>query len=91
MSKKLWVLLSLMFSVHLMDGQNNADYTISFDSISLKEAILQLENESGMSFYFDESWLEDAQVTKGYVDQPLSLILDDLFSETAINYFIIGR
>ncbi len=88
MKKKLLGFLVLLVSVCSMYGQEDQRITITFDNTPLKEALLQLEEKVPYSFYFDETWLKDHRVTKGYDKKKLRAVLNELFEETNLNYFI---
>ncbi|MCK5441128.1 MAG: carboxypeptidase-like regulatory domain-containing protein, partial [Maribacter sp.] len=88
MKKKLLVLLGLLVSVCSMYGQEDQEITITFDNTPLKEALLQLEDKVPYSFYFEEAWLKDHRVSKNYENKKLRAILNGLFEETNLNYFI---
>ena len=88
MKRKPLLLLYLLMSIHLVMGQQDAGLNVSFDSVSLKEALIKLEDASPFHFFFEEAWLEGYEVTKTYRNKSLSQILDDLFAKTTLNYFI---
>ncbi len=81
------VLFGTVFELAAQDGRN---ITIAFENTPLKEALLRLEEHSGASFYFEEAWLREHRVTKGFTGQDLTSILDGLLEGTSINYFIKG-
>jgi len=88
MKKKLIVILFFLVSNYFMFGQNDQNITVVFNKTDLKEAVLQVETLSGAIFFFDESWLKDHQVTKSYDDVDLKTVLNGIFKNTNINYFI---
>ena len=88
MIKKLLVILIFLVSNYFMFGQNDQNITVVFNKTDLKEAVLQVENLSGVIFFFDESWLKDHQVTKSYDNADLKTVINGIFENTNINYFI---
>ena len=88
MKLKLVVLLFLFTSIYKMAGQDAQGITISFNNVPLKEAILQLEEQTASSFFFEETWLNNHFVTKSFDRQPINAILDGILQNTNINYFI---
>ena len=88
MIKKLLVILIFLVSNYFMFGQNDQNITVVFNKTDLKEAVLQVENLSGAIFFFDESWLKDHQVTKSYDNADLKTVINGIFENTNINYFI---
>ena len=91
MKLKLVVLLFLFTSIYKMAGQDAQGITISFNNVPLKEAILQLEEQTASSFFFEETWLNNHFVTKSFDRQPINAILDGILQNTNINYFIKGE
>lgn len=74
--------------MYKMEGQVDRDITITFNNTPLKEALLQLEKHLKVSIFFKEIWLKDQFVTKEFFQQDLKYVLDGLFENTTINYFI---
>ena len=73
-----------------MVGQDAPGITIRFNNVPLNEAILQLEEQTESSFFFEEAWLNNHFVTKSFDQQALKTILDGILQNTNINYFIKG-
>jgi len=90
MKAKLVVILFLFTSIYKMVGQDAPGITIRFNNVPLKEAILQLEEQTESSFFFEEAWLNNHFVTKSFDQQALKTILDGILQNTNINYFIKG-
>ncbi len=68
--------------------QSDKSVTVEFNSVTPKEAIIELEKIVNYTFYFQDSWLEGlATITKSY-DNNLEFILDDIFKHTPLNYSI---
>ncbi|MCP4976015.1 MAG: TonB-dependent receptor [Maribacter sp.] len=86
--RNLLVIFSLLGFICFVQGQNEQAITITFDNITLKEALLRLEDKTNYLFYFEEAWLKDHRVAKNYENKKIRAILNGLFEETSINYFI---
>ena len=69
-------------------GQDNKNITVSFNNTPLKEAVLKVETLSNKTFYFDETWLNGHFVTKDFENESLPKVLDELFSNTNINFVL---
>ena len=68
------------------------EITISFSETSRKNVILQIEQISDYNFLFAEEWLSDELISGSYINTPLETVLQDIFLDTAINFFILdGR
>lgn len=87
MRKLLFVFV--LFSFSLTYGQRTDDkISISFDNVSKLEVIKKIEEKSNYQFYFMDNWLDDTLISGDYVQANLSSILNDIFKNTDINYFI---
>ncbi len=82
------MILGLLLSIASLYSQTDPPITIRYDSLPLRDALIELEERTQKKFYFDEAWLENIYINKRYNDQDLEIILDDLLEETDINYFI---
>ncbi len=90
--KKL-LLLCLFFNIAttLLAQKNNEKLTLRFENSSKADAIKQIEDMTDYRFYFMESWLDDsALISSEYTNTPLTTILNDLFKNSVINYYITG-
>src|SRR5690606_26053355 len=79
----------LVFIALLITGScfGQSDVSINFHNTPLKEALLELESQSGFKFYFDETWLKDKAVTSTNSGS-LNKVLGDLLRDLSLNYFI---
>ncbi len=85
--KNIFIAFVLFFAtISSVTGQNSEKITVSFSNSSLKEAVLKVENISGNTFFFDETWLRGYFVTKNFENESLRNVLDGLFENTNINY-----
>ncbi len=69
--------------------------SISSDTISLQtsgksyqEILIELEEKTGVRFYYADEWLDKNSSTKSYQNVSLDSILKDLFKDSTLNYFI---
>ncbi len=85
------LLLALMTSTSLISQEGPPRISLSFDRISTKEVLNQLEEASGMRFYYLEDWFEDKLHSGNYLDQALETILEDLFGNSTINFFVLDK
>jgi hypothetical protein len=65
--------------------------TFSFENLELYDIILQLEDETDFRFYLNKAWLGDEKYTRNYQEEKLTSILNDLFKQSNINYFVRGK
>lgn len=86
--KKLLYLLILLNAVNLFSQKNTSKITIEFKDITTKEVIRLLEKKTAYTFFFLEDWLDKKKKTNTFIDASINEILDAIFNETKINYFI---
>lgn len=74
-----------------MHSQNETEnkITINFNNSSKLKVVKQLEELSNYNFYFVEDWLDEKPISGQYNNASLSLILNDIFKNTVINYYIL--
>lgn len=84
--KKLLFLLLITFSPFVFSQEN---ITVSFNNVSLKAALEQIEQISDYSFYYDATWLSDnSPISGNFQNTPLKDVLESVFNNTTINVFI---
>ncbi|MCF6222157.1 MAG: TonB-dependent receptor [Flavobacteriaceae bacterium] len=87
MKKLLFILLSL--SIQLVHSQKKEDkITIKFNEILKIDVLKQIESKTNYTFYFVEEWLDDKPVSGVYSNISLRVILNDIFNDTVINFYI---
>ncbi len=63
--------------------------SVSFNDISLIEALDIIEKNTEYQFFYLKSWLEDKTVSGNYQDAHVDKILEDLFQKTVLNFYIM--
>jgi TonB-linked SusC/RagA family outer membrane protein len=87
-------LTTLLLTVNLIQiaaigYSQSSRFDISFDKISLKEALSAIENQSNYKFVYRESDVENKTVTLTAKDLPINAILDGLLANTDNQYRIL--
>jgi len=92
MNNKILLFLLILITVFpaQLSAQNDlpdTKLTVSFDGITIKQALSILEKETDFSFAYNSSItaLND-KVSKNYKDKTLTYILDDLLSDKDLGY-----
>lgn len=62
--------------------------SLSFQDKNIKEVLIELENKTEFKFFYADDWLDENKISKEYKDVTVEFILNDLFLETQINFFI---
>ncbi|WP_431159200.1 TonB-dependent receptor [Winogradskyella poriferorum] len=63
-------------------------YSVELNNLTLKESLIKIEREAKVNFYFADQWLDGFMVNKSYSNKSLDFILNDLFENTRLNFFI---
>jgi hypothetical protein len=90
---KKWLSLLVLVAAQWCYAQENNKISVEFNAVSRKNAVLKIEQLSGYRFYFDEQWLDaDKSLISGnYTNVTLSSLLESVFNNTPINFFIDGK
>lgn len=82
---KILVILSFQWVV---SQENVPIVSLSFEDSKLSDVLLTLENKTSYQFFYLEGWLEGQVVSGDFIEAPINLVLDFIFDDTVINYFI---
>jgi hypothetical protein len=79
-----------LLTFQMLSAQENNPVTVEFKEVSRKTALEKIEAASGYVFYYAPEWLESEQnlVTGNYKNTPLSEILQAVFENTQLNFYI---
>lgn len=69
--------------------QSLSQFNFSFNDIRLDSALIQIENSTNKSFYFDTDWLKDYRITDNISEKTLEAVLGKLLDPTSIQYVFI--
>lgn len=92
--KTITVFLLLLFAtIQGTAQQTDLDQKvhITFDNIPIKEALLQLEKATNVSFAFSEFPGLNQNIQKVYQNKPLRIILTEILKAADANYKLIGN
>jgi len=78
----------LFFIFQVGFSQEKIISTISFDETPLKEAFIEIENQTDYNFFYIDNWLEGKTVTGNFNDVTVSKILENLLDDTVLNFYI---
>ena len=84
------VSIVLILSLHFVSAQNATEkITIDYGNTSIKDVLKRIEEKTNYKFYYIDNWFNDNYRISGqYNETKLSTILDDIFEQTLINYYI---
>lgn len=86
---KHFYFLFFLFSITIVSAQQDPKVNIRPGTGEVSEVIAQIEAQTGYTFYFVADWLSDQKTTKTFTNIPITEVLDDLFNETLINYYLL--
>jgi|TARA_R100000479_G_scaffold130736_1_gene68748 hypothetical protein len=78
----------LFFIFQVGFSQEKIISTISFDETPLKEAFIEIENQTDYNFFYIDNWLEGKTVTGNFNDVTVSKLLENLLDDTVLNFYI---
>ncbi|MUP45512.1 TonB-dependent receptor [Gramella sp. BOM4] len=89
--QRLLFLFIFCMSLQSLSAQDSIQkLTINFNDVPLREALQQIEERSGLEIFYAEQWIPETLISKTFEETPLNEILDELFSETILNYYIFN-
>ncbi len=88
--KLIGLILLLLISQYSKAQEIEEKITISFTDELATEALLKIESTTNYRFYYVEDWLGENRFSGTYSNATITDILDDLFNETVINYYLLN-
>ncbi|MDO6491592.1 MULTISPECIES: TonB-dependent receptor domain-containing protein [unclassified Cellulophaga] len=88
MKKYIILFLILFFSFTIYSQQKETLITIQFKDSPIKDVLSKIENSYNFNFYFSNNWFSNGKVSGIYKDEKLTTILEDIFKNTDLNYFV---
>ena len=87
MIKRLLALLFILsaLSTYAQDGTEKVSF--SFENSTRVEVLEQLESLTPYRFFFVDDWFNNQKISGQYEDTAFRLILNDLFTNTVVNYY----
>ncbi len=76
------------FYFTISQAQEDKLVSLSFDNLSLKQVLIQIEENTDYRFYYVDSWLGDKTVSGNYQKVSLNIVLEDIFKDTILNFYI---
>ena len=86
--KKLYTLILLCNFCFAFSQEKDSKISLQFEDATLEEVIKNIEEKTNYQFYYLEAWFPDKLISGNYKEASIQEILDDLFKESLINYYI---
>lgn len=84
----IFFLVFLVASIFNCSAQLEEKISATYSQKPLLEVVRDLENRSGLRFFYQEEWLSGKTVSASYNNQSLQNILADLFKKNSITFFL---
>jgi len=91
MKNSILTLLFLLFSSVLSAQEDVPKVSLSFTDSGIQDVLHTLEENTSYQFYYIEDWFTDQKVSGVYQDALITQVLDDLFNDTALNFYILDN
>lgn len=86
---RIKLILILFFATVIVHAQKHSDrLTLKFDNVTIEKALDVIEGKSNYTFYYLKDWIVKKSITKNFVNTSIEKILNQIFNNTEINYFI---
>jgi len=90
--KILCLSLVALFSFSSLLAQKEIDrISISFEREALENVLWNIEEKTGYHFNYSEKMLRNIEVSESFFDAKLTEVLNDIFSNTILNFYIHGN
>ncbi|CAN1503204.1 CarboxypepD_reg-like domain containing protein [Flavobacteriaceae bacterium] len=92
--RKIIITIITLTSFHALFSQKiNDKISIDFNNINRRTAMQNLEKTTNYMFYFNPKWLNNdtISISKNYKEATIKNILDGIFEDTDINYYITKK
>ncbi len=88
MNFRIHFLILLLLVAIGLDGQEKYGISFVYKDLSFKEFVTKAENLLPVKFFYKDSWIADLKLSDYAVCKTLSCVLDNLFKDKKIQYFI---
>lgn len=83
------LIVFFILSFKTLIGQDKTErITLQFEEISKIEIIKLIEDQTNFQFFYVENWLDNKTISGNYTNSTIEVILNDIFSDSVINYYI---
>jgi hypothetical protein len=80
--------IAFFFSCFNLFAQNQDQISVTFTDATIPEAIDKIESASNFQFFFLDEWFGNERVSGNYTNQPIEVILNDVFKNTVLNFYV---
>ncbi|MFT5437282.1 MAG: hypothetical protein ACI840_001936 [Ulvibacter sp.] len=87
MKNYLTILVLFIFS-SVYSQVSDSRISIEFENANIEAVISEIEEKTNFKFYYIAEWLEEKTVSGSYIDTRFQELLNELFKDSLINYYI---
>lgn len=84
----VYLMALLVFPLFLRSQNEEEKLSISVQNRPVADVLVEIENKTDFKFYYAKQWLDSTAISRRYENVLLTEILEDIFNDTDINYFI---
>ncbi len=89
---KNFVTLIILFSLqHLTAQEESPKVSLSLEQATLEQVLGEIEQQTGLHFFYVEEWVKGTQVTANYNQTPVSEVLKKVLEQTLLNYYFLDN
>ncbi|WP_062060268.1 TonB-dependent receptor [Aquimarina longa] len=88
---RVFLVIILFLNVYWVSAQKDTKrITITFDNVTIEEALHQIEAITSFRFYYVRAWLDDVPLISGtYTDVLVTTIVEQLLKRSILNYYVL--
>lgn len=86
--KRIILAFLLFVFTYSFSQTHEKEFSLVFNEASILEVINSIETTSDYHFYYIEDWFKDYKVSATYNELSIHQLLNELFNQTLINYYI---
>lgn len=83
-------IISLMICSHLFAQTPPPTYTGSFEQTPVADVIIDIEQKTGLRFFYEVSWLDSIMVTAQFERTPIPEVITSILTGTTLGHYIMG-
>ena len=82
------IIFFLGFTCHIFAQEISDRVSLTTSDAPIESVLVQLETQTGYTFFYVAEWLEGLQLSANFIDEPIDSVLDSIFADTVLNYYI---
>lgn len=75
----------------LLAQENSPKVSLSLQESSLDNVLREIEQQTGLHFFYIEDWVKGKEVTANYNNIPVNEVLKEILEQTLLNFYILDE